>query len=220
MSIQNVEILNQEFVNILNQAEWFTSPEARNAVRCFGKEDPSDYYVSKKYAKSIIEQGGKHDGYPEELYAYAFSDKRVQFVGDNIQMHNEIIIRHDNLINKLKQEYALKNNALFSLYPPGGYISWHNNANAAAYNIILTWSETGDGYFTYFDINKQEFIRIQDKPGWQCKVGYFGDWNEQKKLCYHAAKTNCWRMTVSFVFDLSAASQFAQEMFIEDITSE
>ena len=37
------------------------------------------------------------------------------------------------------------------MYPPGGYISWHNNANASAYNLVFTWSESGNGYFKYID---------------------------------------------------------------------
>ena len=50
------------------------------------------------------------------------------------------------------------------MYPPGGYISWHNNANASAYNLIFTWSETGDGYFKYIDGETKEEIVIKDKP--------------------------------------------------------
>jgi len=218
--MKQVDIVNPYFKDILKNAEWFTGDDPKKHVHCFGSSEKHDWYVSHEYAKQIIDQGTKHDGYPDEMYGYSFNKSRVKFQGNDIKSQNVIIQKHEELINTFKQEYAMKNNALFTLYPPNGFISWHNNANAAAYNVILTWSETGDGYFEYFDINKKEFIRVQDVPGWSCKVSYFGHYGEPDKLLYHAAHTNCWRMTISFVFDLSESSQFAQEMFIEDISSE
>jgi hypothetical protein len=218
--LKTVSIINDDFKLMLKNAEWFTKSIAKDNVHAVGNPDPTGYYSSHEYAKKIIEKGVRHDGYPDEMHGYSFNSNRIKLRGDNIEAHNEIIKRHENLINDFKTEYAMKNNALFTLYPPNGFISWHNNANAAAYNVILTWSENGDGYFEYFDINKKEYIRVQDQPGWQCKVSYFGHYGEKDKLVYHTARTNCWRLTLSFIFDLSSASQFAQEMFIEDISSE
>jgi hypothetical protein len=62
---------------------------------------------------------------------------------------------------------------------------------------------------------------MQDKPGWQCKLGFFGSYEDPKnEMCYHSAYTDCWRMTISFIFDRSEESQFLQEMFLEEIQSE
>ena len=48
---------------------------------------------------------------------------------------------------------------------PSKDISWHNNANASAYNFIFTWSEHGDGYFDYVDTSTGEVVRIPDVKG-------------------------------------------------------
>ena len=93
---------------------------------------------------------------------------------------------------------STRNNALAQLYPPNGHISWHNNANASAYNLIFTWSETGDGWFKYVDPKTQEVVTIQDEKGWNLKAGHFGAYGSGD-VVYHAARTNCYRMTLSYV---------------------
>ena len=103
-----------------------------------------------------------------------------------------------------------------------GFIGWHNNANASAYNFIFTYSEDGDGYWEHFDTGTQEIVRINDKPGWQCKAGYFGAYEDgMNKVCYHCASNESetgTRMTVAFVMDRSEVSQGLQEWVIEDIS--
>ena len=115
---------------------------------------------------------------------------------------------------------GVKNNALTAWYPPGGFISWHNNANAAAYNLIFTWSETGEGQFEYVDPISKKVVVMQDKPGWQCKAAYFGHYGEPERLFYHAAKSDCWRCTVSFTFDTSVLSAELREDLLEEISSD
>ena len=53
------------------------------------------------------------------------------------------------------------------------FIGWHNNANASAYNLIFTWSETGDGYFKYVDGYTGDEIVIPDKKGGNVKNWLF-----------------------------------------------
>ena len=120
----------------------------------------------------------------------------------DISISSEYIKRYTELNNKLQIILATYNNALCTVYPPGGFISWHNNANASAYNLIFTWSETGDGYWKHIDPYTKEQIIIKDKPGWQCKAFFFGGYaDDPNSLVYHAASTDCWRMTISYVFD-------------------
>ena len=64
---------------------------------------------------------------------------------------------------------GVRHNALTAIYPPGGYISWHNNANASAYNLIFTWSESANGQFNYVDPSTKEVVVMRDVEGWQCK---------------------------------------------------
>jgi hypothetical protein len=80
-----------------------------------------------------------------------------------------------------------RNNAVKMLYPKGGYMGWHTNANAPGYNIILSWSEKGTGFFRYQDPITKEFVDCMDTPGWTCKVGYFGRFSEPEKIIWHCA---------------------------------
>ena len=79
----------------------------------------------------------------------------------------------------------METSALSTLYPPDGFIGWHNNANAAAFNLIFTWSEKGDGWFKYIEPTSKEVITISDVQGWQLKAGYFGAYGSGD-VVYHA----------------------------------
>jgi hypothetical protein len=80
-----------------------------------------------------------------------------------------------------------RNNAVKMLYPKGGYMGWHHNANAAGYNILLSWSEKGLGFFRYQDPITKEIVTMQDTPGWTCKVGYYGRFDEPNRTYWHCA---------------------------------
>jgi hypothetical protein len=129
--------------------------------------------------------------------------------------------RINNFKANLITELGVRYNALFAIYPPGGYISWHNNQNAPGYNVLLTWSENGDGYWEHLDPKTNKIERINDVPGWQCKYGYYGTYEEgMDNVLYHAAATNCWRATIAFVFDKNEGGRMMSEMLIEEISSE
>jgi hypothetical protein len=133
----------------------------------------------------------------------------------------DLVKKYDELNYEFMNYLSTKTCALAVLYPPDGFISWHNNANASSYNLIFSWSETGNGYFQYVDGDTGEIVKLQDNQGWQCKAGYFGNYGEhESKLCYHSAKTDCWRMTVSFIFDRTDMSLGIQDDVIEDIMTE
>jgi hypothetical protein len=223
--MKDIPIRNKEFKKTLDKFLWFTQQKVYQAVGQSGAsidKTQAHYYTSEEYRDKIISLGATHDGFPDSMRGYSFQHTRMKLdpKGD-LDVQQEIVKKHAELIFGFEEEYALKNNALFVLYPPGGYISWHNNANASAYNIILTWSENGNGHFSYVDPNTGKTVRMQDKPGWQCKLGFFGSYEDPKsEMCYHAAYTDCWRMTISFIFDRSEESQFLQEMFLEEIQSE
>lgn len=80
-----------------------------------------------------------------------------------------------------------RNNAVKMLYPKGGYMGWHHNANAAGYNILLSWSKEGTGYFRYQDPITKEIVTMPDTPGWTCKVGYYGKFTEPDRIYWHCA---------------------------------
>jgi alkylated DNA repair dioxygenase AlkB len=186
-------------------------------------ENRRDYYIGDAHRRAIMTMGAKHDGYPEALRAYdmKFREKHQMFSDKADAMwRTELLKKLGDCNQKLVFNIGAKNNALTALYPPGGFISWHNNANASAYNIIFTWSETGDGWFKFVEPETGEVVTVQDRPGWQCKAFYFGNYSEPSEIIYHAASTDCWRMTVSFMFDRADLSYDFRQEIIEEISSE
>ena len=215
--VRDIDLKNQEFIDILNEyKDVLLHRENENDEPYIAKElsisfknHKAEDYVSDEYLKDIISQGRSHNGFPAVLRGF------VGLKWEETQHKNTVIKNATKTLNsKLIEFLSCRNNALNACYPPGGFISWHNNANAKGYNIIITYSETGDGWFDYWDLEKKERVRIQDKPGWQAKMTYFGPYEDPDKLCYHAAYTDCYRITVAFVF--AEADEFWQEV-IEDL---
>lgn len=189
-----IPIGNAELLRILNHMVYLFrdkySPEQTNNLIGSLDDDANDW-VGDNYRDTIIEQGTKHIGYPHNARSYAL--KPDHYKGSGLDYRKDFT----KLDEDVKMELGINTNALSQLYPPDGFIAWHNNADAKGYNLIFTWSETGDGWFKYIDENGIEQT-IKDKKGWSCKASYFGDYIEDK-VCYHAAYTKCWRMTHSFV---------------------
>jgi len=215
--VRDIDLKNQEFIDILNEyKDVLLHRKNENDEPYIAKElsvsfenHKAEDYVSDEYLKDIISQGRSHNGFPAVLKGF------VGLKWEETQHKNTVIKNATKTLNsKLIEFLSCRNNALNACYPPGGFISWHNNANAKGYNIIITYSETGDGWFDYWDLEKKERVRIQDKPGWQAKMTYFGPYEDPDKLCYHAAYTDCYRITVAFVF--AEADEFWQEV-IEDL---
>jgi hypothetical protein len=131
-------------------------------------------------------------GYPRDCYG----------VDMNTQLRH--IPNHFHpVLNKLDDELILflgaRNNALKMYYPPKGFIGWHNNGNAPGYNIIITYSSEGDGAFYTYDAKNDKINEQKDKKGWFVKVGYFGHYKEPEKVLWHSAKTDCDRLTLSYI---------------------
>ena len=216
--VKDIDLRNQEFIDILNEyKDVLLYRETKEDEPFIAKElsvsfpnEKAEDWISDDYMNDIISQGRSHDGFPRILKGFTglkYNDKHHPN-GDKIKEATK------TLNSKLIEFLSCRNNALNACYPPGGFIAWHNNANAAGYNIIITYSETGEGWFDYWDTEKKERVRIKDKPGWQAKMTYFGPYDSPEKLCYHAAYTDCYRITVAFVF--AEADEFWQEV-IEDL---
>jgi len=218
--------LNDYALEILEESEWFVTDENYKRVQlgCRNKLTKQDqnYYTSEEYRNRIMSMGQNHDGFPEIICAHSFGLTGLKFADneDLVNIAEEINEKLQNTIQNLAVSLCMKRNALFAVYPPGGYISWHNNANASAYNIIFTWSETGDGFFQYWDPDQKSTIIIPDVKGWQCKAGYFGSYDQDPRTwCYHSAKTECLRMTIAFTLSKDEIALVLQDMIIEDISS-
>lgn len=117
------------------------------------------------------------------------------------------------LDKKMISAIGVKFSALKMYYPAGGHIGWHNNCNCPGYNLIMSYNETGNGFFQYMDPISNEIVRIDDVPGWSAKVGYFGSFDEPDKVLWHSARTYEPRLTLSYV----TPDLFMWEGMVEDI---
>lgn len=225
--MQNVPIKNRELLERLDAIKDIHLEE--NFQKYFHlqcKQDASNrhWWVGDKYRDEIINQGTQHEGFPDSMYGYEISTHREghEFFerGAPPTYRREMTERIAEVSNDLISWLGVRHNALTAIYPPGGFISWHNNANAPAYNLIFSWSENGNGWFKYVDPVTKETVTMQDEPGWQCKAAYFGHYDEPERLFYHAASSDCWRCTVSFTLDTSALSEEIREDLLEEISSE
>lgn len=192
-----VIIRNKELLNILDGfVETFRSIEGYNdpKYRFFSPEDaPSngERYCNEDYLFSQMALGSKHSGFPEQHFSQPVS----QMAQKDPEKWKDI---EYTVKKKFPEVLGVHSSALFNYYPPGGFVGWHTNWNANAYQILFTWSETGNGYFKYFDNKEQKIVTIQDVPGWQCRWYYFGKYDEPDHHCWHAAYAGCDRITLAY----------------------
>ncbi len=142
----------------------------------YGRSDITpEYACGQEYLTHM--QNKPVDGFPEKT------------LGVDLARHLPPNLK--NALKTLDEELLAwsgsRNNAVKMLYPKGGYMGWHHNANAPGYNILLSWSKDGKGYFRYQDPITKEIVTMQDTPGWTCKVGYYGPWHEKDKIYWHCA---------------------------------
>lgn len=143
------------------------------------------------YLKMILEKDNKHIGFPEHTMSIDLQgDERTP------QLHRD---KCREMGNKVTAFLGSKNQAVNVYYPENGFMSWHNNWNAHGYNILLSYSQTGNGFFRYRDPITKEVITMPDKVGWSCKVGYFGRGRETDKVFYHCAGSLEKRLTLGFI---------------------
>jgi hypothetical protein len=217
--MKSVNIKNKEVLEILNEFLdiWWDKKETDLTKFYLPAKDVNrDDYISNEYKLKIINKGSFHNGFPEKLRGYSI---KIDIDGNPNLSDLEINKNYIEINEKLQALLSTKHNALCAVYPPDGFISWHNNANASAYNLIFTWSETGNGYWKHVDPYTGKDIIVQDVPGWQCKAFYFGSYEDDPKdVVYHMASTDCWRMTISYIFDRTH-KQFWKDV-IEEIETE
>jgi len=197
MSLEKFPIRNQELINILEDFRYtyreLYLPEKTNRPLKEEQLGMADHYTGEEEMHRIVGMGEKHHGAAENSFCYPI--KPEFYTGTHPEEYRK---NWEHLDLKMTTELGLELSVLSTLYPPQGFIGWHNNANAAAHNLIFTWSETGDGWFKYIDPKTQELVTVPDEKGWSLKAGHFGVYGSGD-VVYHAARTNCYRMTLSYV---------------------
>ena len=197
MSITKYTIKNAEVLSILEDFRYtyrdMYQPENTNTCLFTEMKGSAEHYTDEEEMRRIINMGQEHSGSPENSVCYPI--KPDHYKGTHPQEYSKTW----NMINsKLTEELGVQHSALSTLYPPQGFIGWHNNTNDSGYNLIFTWSQDGDGWFKYVDPKTQEVVTIKDDKGWNLKAGHFGEYGSGDVI-YHAASTECYRMTLSYV---------------------
>ena len=160
----------------------------------------NEKYCQPEHLWKLMQKGEEHVGFPEEGYGFQISMGVTEYP----EIFRPL---HDWTKNELVRVFGANNNSLTSYYPPKGFVGWHTNWNAFGYQIILTWSESGDGYFQYYDMQKEEIVRHDDVKGWQARWYRFGRIDEPEHHCWHSAWTNCPRFTLAFKFPYGLMSE-------------
>lgn len=214
--MKTIPIRNKELLAILDQFVPVFGDIEFDKVDMDRDTSDLDSFYSEGFLKHIVHKHKEHDGYPDRLVGCSLCPD--QFSSSDHDMWDRVIKPCESAKEELQSWAGTRNHALSAVYPAGGFISWHNNANAPGYNVLFTWSSEGDGQFDYIDPITKEHIVVPDVKGWQCKFGYYGTYDEPDKLIYHAAKTNCLRATIAYMFNPNETGKQMAEMLIEDIS--
>lgn len=221
-----VLIRNKKLLNQLNGfADEFFSIDGYDDKKHwkYSKEEHltrGEYFCSEDHLNYKLSTKESHSGFPEEHFAQPITTM-VRNDPDKFGLFK----------NKVKDDFATEigamHSALLNYYPPGGFVGWHTNWNANCYQILFTWSKSGNGYFKYLDNTTGKIVTIHDKPGWQCRHYYFGKKDEDDDHCWHAAYAAEDRITLAYKFvnkslkdPADAGARMLRDQLIEEIESE
>lgn len=156
---------------------------------------PSRYSCSDEYLYEAFKHKVNDYGFPRSSLGTG--------MGKNAYEHGfEAYITTLDKISKVGMFLGTPRNALTMIYPNNGFIGWHHNGNAPGYNILMTYSQDGDGYFKYFDKTKNQIVEMKDPVGWSVKVGYYPDERtETDRVYWHCAATKKARMSIAWVLN-------------------
>lgn len=175
--MQTVELNNSDLKTILDEFMDVLLKCERDKFPYHKADITPDYACGMEYLEHM--QSKKVDGFPEKTYGLDLMTWTSPY--ESLQ---KALLKLD--VDLLSWSGS-RNNAVKMLYPKGGYMGWHHNANASGYNILLSWSKDGKGFFRYQDPITKEIVTMYDTPGWTAKCGYYGPWHEPDKIYWHCA---------------------------------
>jgi hypothetical protein len=220
-----IVIRNKEFLKTLeNFSDTFFNTEGYHNPKYYMYSSPEDmtkgeYYCGEDYLQACLSR---------DILVCAPDRHFAQVIVNMVREDREKWVDY---MKRLKYDFAAEigahTSALLSYYPPGGFVGWHTNHNASAYQVLFTWSKTGNGYFRYLDNETGEIVTIQDKPGWQARHFYFGPKEEPENLCWHSAYAGDERLTLAYKFcgygkndPRDQQARDLRDLLIEDIETE
>lgn len=196
--MQFISLNNQKLISYLQSTiEFLYSDQSKKIIsRTLPQKDsllPDLDPCSDEYLLKAMEHKIPEYGYPRAALGLGMKENN-----DSYLFFEPVIKKVQRIGNFL----GTPTNALTMAYPDNGYIGWHHNGNAPGYNILMTYSQDGDGWFKYWDKDKKEIVTHIDKPGWSVKVGYYpSQKTETDRVYWHAAKTKKQRISLAWVLD-------------------
>lgn len=195
---------------------WAFDPKTQAAIQSkfrwpqnkFFSEGRPAHAASPELLTSINAE--EHVGFPIDMYGLDFNYNNLRSAADRADQDffDEIRRMNIEIDQRFQALMGAYHPALKAFYPANGYIAWHTNWNAPGYNLVFSFSPTGNGYWRHVDPttatsihpDPKNIVQINDVPGWHCKAGYFGGKDEINKLMWHSAHTHEPRLTLSYVF--------------------
>ena len=173
--LHNVTVRNQKIVDVLDHT--ITLDLNDNRVSRTINFDAEDYDTIKNYATSRT-----------------YLNEKLKSNNGKIEYNSTLLIGETEggtyLINHLKE--LLNFNSYYTAgYYPKGFVGWHNDTDIFGYYIMLTYSESGNGFFRY--LLGSNIITISDDKGWMARYVEIG--RSEKDVLWHCAMANCPRYT-------------------------
>jgi hypothetical protein len=224
LMMSEVTIRNKELLKTLDSfvEDFFSRDYSSTDYQVYSSEEDKtngEYFCSKDYLTECLSRDTLV-GVPDRHFAQPIS----KMVRANPDVWSEYMkrVKYD-----FAAELGAHTSALLSYYPPGGFVGWHTNYDAVAYQVLFTWSKSGKGYFKYLDNDTGEIVTLQDVPGWQCRHFYFAPEDEPKDICWHSAYAGEDRITLAYKFcgygkndPRDQQARDLRDLLIEDIETE
>ncbi len=175
----------------------------------------NEYFCKdNEYFVELLEEPKAHVGFPTSYYSINLPELR--------RKHPDTWGGYvEDVKNKTASLLGAHTSALALFYPPTGFVGWHTNWNCSSYQILFTWSETGEGYFRYKDPKTDEVVTLKDKAGWNVRYHYFGSANEPEHALWHTAYTECDRFSFAYKFENggigSPKDKMVKQMFLDTV---
>lgn len=199
-----IENIPQDLMDdLVGFSDWFFQQD-RQGFDIEGDPAESAHCTSVEY---LIEQQSKRlKGFPSKACGIDFQN----FRGWDLDTFFHKVTETDSSI---KTYIGSKTCAIKMYYPEGGYIDWHTNENAFGYNVLFTYSVTGDGAFVYQNPKTKEIVTLPDRKGWNMKVGLY-DRHGGMPL-WHSAYTKCERLTWGYILDQRSWDALVSELNVD-----
>lgn len=196
----DIPLNSQRLIKLLsNTTDHFNTEAIQRAVKDVGELKDKIIPNIHPYSEEYFQKAFVHK--PLTDYGWPRAHLGVNGIAsvDNHYSSFDVIRQR---VSRISNFLGATANALIMVYPDNGYIGWHHNGNAPGYNVLLTYSQDGDGAFTYYDYATKTIKHLQDKPGWNARVGYYpNEKDHPDKVFWHAAITKKQRVTLAWIIN-------------------